>query len=103
MASSRPRRPRLRRNLRRARPIRPRPIRRKATLPQPPARLRTRRSPTDDANRGQSHSVTKGLTYLALGLAAGVALAGISEGALQAAAVGTDRLALFSEVFNKVR
>ena len=47
--------------------------------------------------------MTKGLPYLALGLAAGVALAGISEGALQAAAVGTDRLALFSEVFNKVR
>ena len=47
--------------------------------------------------------MTKGLPYLALGLAAGVALAGISEGALQAAAVGTDHLALFSEVFNKVR
>ena len=47
--------------------------------------------------------MTKGLPFLALGLAAGVALAGISEGALQAAAVGTDRLALFNEVFNKVR
>jgi carboxyl-terminal processing protease len=47
--------------------------------------------------------MTKGLTYLALGLAAGVALAGISEGALQAAAVNADRLGFFSEVFNKVR
>src|SRR5277367_3113233 len=47
--------------------------------------------------------MTKSLTYLAAGLAAGVILAGLSEGALQAAAVGGDQLGLFGEVFNKVR
>jgi C-terminal processing protease CtpA/Prc len=47
--------------------------------------------------------VTNSLSYVALGVAAGVALAGVSEGALQAAAASTDRLALFAEVFNKVR
>jgi carboxyl-terminal processing protease len=48
--------------------------------------------------------MTKSLTYLAAGVAAGVALAGISEGALQAAAaIGGDQLTLFSDIFNKVR
>src|SRR5580658_456406 len=48
--------------------------------------------------------MTKSLSYLAAGVAAGVMLAGLSEGALQAAAtIGGDQLALFSDVFNKVR
>src|SRR5271166_5173490 len=48
--------------------------------------------------------MTKSLPYLAAGVAAGVMLAGLSEGALQAAAaIGGDQLALFGEVFNKVR
>jgi carboxyl-terminal processing protease len=47
--------------------------------------------------------MAKGLSYLALGVAAGVALVAASEGALQAAAYGGDRLTLFSDVFNKVR
>ena len=48
--------------------------------------------------------MAKGLSYLAYGLVVGVALAGASEGALQAAgASANDRLAVFAEVFNKVR
>jgi carboxyl-terminal processing protease len=48
--------------------------------------------------------MAKGLSHLAYGLAFGVALAGVSEGALQAAATSAnDRLAVFAEVFNKVR
>ena len=46
----------------------------------------------------------KGLSYLAVGLVAGVALAGVSQGALRAAAPGAnDELTLFADVFNKVR
>ena len=46
----------------------------------------------------------KGLSYLAYGVAAGVALVGVSNGVLSAAASSTnDKLALFAEVFNKVR
>jgi hypothetical protein len=47
--------------------------------------------------------MAKGLSYLALGVAAGVALVAASEGALQAAAFGGDRLTLFNDVFNTVR
>jgi carboxyl-terminal processing protease len=46
----------------------------------------------------------KKISYLACGLAVGVALAGASQGALRVAAATTsDRLAVFSAVFNKVR
>jgi carboxyl-terminal processing protease len=48
--------------------------------------------------------MTKSLSYLAAGVVAGVALAGLSEGALEAAAaIGGDQLTLFNDVFNKVR
>ncbi len=48
--------------------------------------------------------MAKGLSHLACGLLVGVALAGASEGALQAAAASAnERLAVFAEVFNKVR
>ncbi len=48
--------------------------------------------------------MTKSLSYLAVGVVAGVALAGLSEGALEAAAaIGGDEFTLFSDVFNKVR
>ncbi len=48
--------------------------------------------------------MAKGLSNLAYGLVVGVALAGAFEGALQAAgASANDRLAVFAEVFNKVR
>src|SRR5271165_2248343 len=46
----------------------------------------------------------KGLSYLAVGVVAGVALAGASQGAMHAAAASAnDRLALFADIFNKVR
>jgi len=46
----------------------------------------------------------KGLSYLAVGVAAGVALMGVSEGVLNAAAVNAnDGLTLFADIFNKVR
>src|SRR6202044_3986240 len=46
----------------------------------------------------------KGLSYLAYGVAAGVVLVGASHDALRAAgASANDELALFAEVFNKVR
>src|SRR5574337_627082 len=46
----------------------------------------------------------KGLSYLALGAAVGVALMGVSEGVLSAAvSSANDRLAFFADVFNKVR
>src|SRR5271156_6611918 len=46
----------------------------------------------------------KGLSYLAYGVAAGVVLVGASHDALRAAgASANDKLALFTEVFNKVR
>src|SRR6202044_3704422 len=46
----------------------------------------------------------KGLSYLAYGVAAGVVLVGASHDVLRAAASSTtDKLALFAEVFNKVR
>ncbi len=46
----------------------------------------------------------KGLSYLAYGVAAGVVLVGASHGALRAAgSSANDKLALFAEVFNKVR
>ena len=46
----------------------------------------------------------KRLAYLAYGVAAGVLLAGASQGALRAAGSGAnDKLAVFAEVFNKVR
>ena len=46
----------------------------------------------------------KGLSYLAYGVAAGVVLVGASHDALRAAGSSTnDKLALFAEVFNKVR
>ena len=46
----------------------------------------------------------KGLSYLAYGVVAGVVLAGASNEALRAAASSTnDKLALFAEVFDKVR
>jgi carboxyl-terminal processing protease len=46
----------------------------------------------------------KGLSYLAYGVAVGALLAGASHDALRAAASGAnERLAVFSEVFNKVR
>jgi len=46
----------------------------------------------------------KGLSYLAYGVAAGVVLVGASHDALRAAGSGaSDRLAVFTEVFNKVR
>src|SRR6202789_3492816 len=46
----------------------------------------------------------KGLSYLAYGVAAGVVLVGASHDALRAAgASANDKLALFAEVFNKVR
>jgi len=46
----------------------------------------------------------KGLSYLAVGIVAGVALAGMSEGALFAAAASANTgVALFADVFNKVR
>ena len=46
----------------------------------------------------------KGLSYLAYGVAAGVVLVGASHDALRAAGASTsDKLALFAEVFNKVR
>jgi carboxyl-terminal processing protease len=46
----------------------------------------------------------RGLSYLAYGVVAGAALAGVSQGALHAAGIGAnDRLAVFAEVFNKVR
>src|ERR1700755_2727554 len=46
----------------------------------------------------------KGLSYLAYGVAAGVLLVGASHDALRAASSGAnDKLALFAEVFNKVR
>jgi carboxyl-terminal processing protease len=46
----------------------------------------------------------KGLSYLAYGAAAGVLLVGASHDALRAAAsAGNEKLAVFSEVFNKVR
>ncbi len=49
-------------------------------------------------------SMRKGLSYLAYGVAAGVVLVGASHDALRAAGSGTnDKLALFAEVFNKVR
>jgi carboxyl-terminal processing protease len=44
----------------------------------------------------------KGLTYLAVGIVAGIAVAGASEGALRAASANTG-IALFADVFNKVR
>ncbi|HZZ60335.1 MAG TPA: S41 family peptidase [Roseiarcus sp.] len=44
----------------------------------------------------------KGLTYFAVGILAGVAVAGASEGALRAAGANTG-VALFADVFNKVR
>jgi carboxyl-terminal processing protease len=44
----------------------------------------------------------KGLSYLALGVAIGAVMAGASHEALPAAGAG-DRLAVFAEVFNKVR
>jgi len=48
--------------------------------------------------------MTKSLSYLAAGVVAGVALAGLSESALEAAAaIGGDQLTLFNDVFNKVR
>jgi carboxyl-terminal processing protease len=48
--------------------------------------------------------MAKGLSHLAYGLVVGVALAGATEGALQAAgSSANDRLAVFAEVFNKVR
>src|ERR1700727_474811 len=46
----------------------------------------------------------KGLSYLAYGVAAGVVLVGASHDALRAAgSSANDKLALFAEVFNKVR
>ena len=46
----------------------------------------------------------KGLSYLAYGVAAGVVLVGASHDALRAAGSGAgDRLAVFTQVFNKVR
>ncbi len=46
----------------------------------------------------------KGLSYLACGVAAGILLVGGSNSALRAASSSTsDKLALFAEVFNKVR
>ena len=46
----------------------------------------------------------KSLSYLAVGIVAGVALAGASESALQAAAASANSgLPLFAEIFNKVR
>ncbi len=46
----------------------------------------------------------RGLSYLAYGVVAGAALAGVSQGALHAAGIGAnDSLAVFAEVFNKVR
>ena len=46
----------------------------------------------------------KGLSYLAYGVAAGIVLVGASHDALRAAgASASDKLALFAEVFNKVR
>ena len=46
----------------------------------------------------------KRLAYLAYGVAAGVMLAGASQGALRAAGSGAnEKLAVFAEVFNKVR
>ncbi len=46
----------------------------------------------------------KGFSYLAVGVMAGVALAGASQGAMHAAAASAnDRLALFADIFNKVR
>ena len=51
-----------------------------------------------------SSSMRKGLSYLAYGVAAGVVLVGASHDALRAAGSSTsDKLALFAEVFNKVR
>ena len=47
--------------------------------------------------------MTKSLSYIAMGVAAGVTLAGVSEGALQAATMYGNRLSLFGEIFNKVR
>ena len=45
----------------------------------------------------------KGFCYLAVGVAAGVALMGVSEGVLHAAAASAnDRLTFFAEIFNKV-
>jgi carboxyl-terminal processing protease len=44
----------------------------------------------------------KGLTYLAVGIVAGVAVAGASESALRAASANTG-VTLFADVFNKVR
>ncbi|HXE26026.1 MAG TPA: S41 family peptidase [Roseiarcus sp.] len=46
----------------------------------------------------------KGLSYLAYGVVAGIVLAGASQDALRAAgSSANDKLALFAEVFNKVR
>ncbi len=48
--------------------------------------------------------MTRGLTYLAYGIVAGVLLGGASQEALRAAGTGaSERLAVFAEVFNKVR
>jgi len=46
----------------------------------------------------------KALSHLAVGVAAGVALMGVAEGVLDAAAASAnDRLTFFAEIFNKVR
>src|SRR5258708_4576384 len=82
----------------------------------PRRRRRPRRQPTRasllppsqtdalNTNSGAERTMRKGLSYLAYGVAAGVVLVGASHDALRAAGSSTsDKLALFAEVFNKVR
>ncbi len=91
----------------RRRPSRPTPPRRRAIRAARGDVRRRRPPPEARPPRRQNRidcSMRKGLSYLAYGVAAGVVLVGASHDALRAASSSTsDKLALFAEVFNKVR
>src|SRR5271157_759665 len=83
-----------------------------ASLPARPMIRRRRRpaippSPTDSVGhrpRSELKAMSRGVTYLVVGILAGAALTGASHGVLNAAtAIGTSGVPLFTEVFDKVR
>src|SRR5277367_3776906 len=93
----RPRRRAMRRPPRRRQHPQRQPIRAK---PLPPSQI----DRPNTSYGAQSPPMRKGLSYLAYGVAAGVVLVGASHDVLRAAVSSTtDKLALFAEVFNKVR
>src|SRR5882757_11134041 len=85
--------------------MQPRHLRRPRRRPTRARRLPPSRIDALNTSQGAERTpMRKGLPYLAYGVAAGVVLVGASHDALRAAGSSTrDKLALFAEVFNKVR